>query len=123
MSATVSLPSGWVWRDLDSVCGKITDGTHHSPSQDEQTQSGEYLYITAKNIKEWGIDASNVTYVPERVHRPIYDRCNPEEGDVLYIKDGVTTGIATVNQLAEEFSLLSSVSISCWNASMSDWRK
>jgi len=52
-----------------------------------------------------------VTYVPERVHREIYKRCNVEKGDVLYIKDGVTTGIATVNTLDEEFSLLSSVAL------------
>ena len=30
---------------------------------------------------------------------------------MLYIKDGVTTGIATVNSLDEEFSLLSSVAL------------
>ena len=32
-------------------------------------------------------------------------------GDVLYIKDGVTTGIAMVNTLDEEFTLLSSVAL------------
>jgi hypothetical protein len=45
------------------------------------------------------------------VHREIYKRCNVQKGDVLYIKDGVTTGIATVNTLDEEFSLLSSVAL------------
>ena len=45
------------------------------------------------------------------MHRPIYERCNPEYGDVLYIKDGVTTGIAMVNTLEEEFTLLSSVAL------------
>ncbi len=34
-----------------------------------------------------------------------------KKGDVLYIKDGATSGIATVNQLDEEFSLLSSVAL------------
>ena len=52
-----------------------------------------------------------IPYIPEEVHRPIYERCNPEYGDVLYIKDGVTTGIAMVNTLHEEFSLLSSVAL------------
>ena len=54
---------------------------------------------------------SNVTYLSESIHREIYKRCNPEKGDVLYIKDGVTTGVATVNSLDEEFSLLSSVAL------------
>ena len=105
------LPDGWVWSDLKSVCRKITDGTHHSPSKEVQTAEGEYKYVTAKNIKEHGIILDKITYLPEEVHRPIYERCNPEQGDVLYIKDGVTTGVATVNQLDEEFSMLSSVAL------------
>ena len=74
---------------------KVQDGTHFSPQ--DQSSTGDYKYITAKNIKSWGLDLTNVTYVSEKVHRPIYERCNPEKGDVLYIKDGATTGIATVS--------------------------
>ena len=87
----------------------MQDGTHFSPK--EQTSAGDFKYITAKNIKHWGLDLSDVTYLPEAVHREIFKRCNPEKGDVLYIKDGVTTGVATVNSLDEEFSLLSSVAL------------
>lgn len=87
----------------------VQDGTHFSPK--EQTRTGDFKYITAKNIKHWGLDLSELTYVPEKIHREIYRRCNVEKGDVLYIKDGVTTGIATVNTLDEEFSLLSSVAL------------
>jgi type I restriction enzyme S subunit len=111
MNESIRLPTGWAWSDLNSVCTKITDGTHHSPSQEIQLSRGDYLYITAKNIKEWGVDLSNVTYIPEHIHRQIYERCNPEQGDILYVKDGVTTGIATINQLDGEFSLLSSVAL------------
>ena len=68
-------------------------------------------YVTAKNIKLSGFDFSNITYVSEEVHRPIFERCNPEYEDVLYIKDGATTGIAMVNTLKEEFTLLSSVAL------------
>lgn len=99
---------GWVVKTLDEVCAKITDGTHHSP---ENLPSGKFKYITAKNIKRTGFDFSNITYVDEGTHRSIYGRCNPEFGDVLYIKDGVTTGIATVNTLKEQFSMLSSVAL------------
>ncbi len=94
---------------MSEVCSRVQDGTHFSPK--EQTRTGDFKYITAKNIKHWGLDLSGVTYVPDRVHREIYKRCNVEKGDVLYIKDGVTTGIATVNTLDEEFSLLSSVAL------------
>lgn len=104
----VSNPLGWKKKTLKEVCIKLNDGTHFSP---ESFDTGEYKYVTAKNIKISGFDFTNITYVPEEVHRPIYERCNPELGDVLYIKDGVTTGIAMVNTLEEEFTLLSSVAL------------
>ena len=69
------------------------------------------MYVTAKNIKSGGLDLSNITYVNEKVHREIYNRCNPEKGDILYIKDGATCGISTINNLDVEFSLLSSVAL------------
>ncbi len=104
----VSNPMFWKKRTLKEVCIKLNDGTHFSP---ESFETGEYKYVTAKNIKVTGFDFTNITYVPEEVHRPIYERCNPELGDVLYIKDGATTGIAMVNTLEEEFTLLSSVAL------------
>ena len=104
----VSNPLGWEKRTLKEVCVKLNDGTHFSP---ESFKVGAYKYVTAKNIKVSGFDFSNITYVSESIHRPIYERCNPELGDVLYIKDGVTTGIAMVNTLQEEFTLLSSVAL------------
>ena len=93
---------------LAELCDKITDGTHHSPSN---SQTGEFKYITAKNIKPWGLDLSHLTYVDEVTHREIYARCDVRKGDILYIKDGATTGIAAINPLDEEFSLLSSVGV------------
>lgn len=99
---------GWEVKTLEEVCDKITDGTHHSPVNLEQ---GDYKYITAKNIKAEGILLNNISYVSADAHKAIYSRCNPEFQDVLYIKDGVTTGIAVVNHLEEEFSMLSSVAL------------
>lgn len=101
-------PMGWGKKCLKDVCTKLNDGTHFSP---ESFEVGEYKYVTAKNIKLSGFDFSNISYVSEEVHRPIFERCNPEYEDVLYIKDGATTGIAMVNTLKEEFTLLSSVAL------------
>ena len=104
----VANEKGWEKSNLKDVCSKINDGTHNSPVNEE---TGDYMYVTAKNIKKDGIILDSITYVSESIHRQIYVRCNPEYGDVLYIKDGVTTGIATINTLKEEFSLLSSVAL------------
>jgi type I restriction enzyme S subunit len=86
----------------------LTDGTHHSPPN---SNFGEFPYVTAKNIKNHGIEISNLTYVTKELHNEIFSRCNPEHGDLLYIKDGATTGIVAINQLREEFSMLSSVAL------------
>ena len=102
------VPKGWVWCKITDVVDKLTDGTHNSP---KSYPSGDYMYVTAKNIKKDGIDLSNISYVTEEVHREIYNRCNPEKGDILYIKDGATCGISTINNLDVEFSLLSSVAL------------
>lgn len=102
------LPASWTWVRLGAIAAKITDGTHHSPTN---TATGDFKYISAKNIKTWGIDLSDVTYVTREDHEQIFARCDPAEGDVLYIKDGATTGVATINTLAEPFSMLSSVAL------------
>jgi len=102
------VPEHWEVKKIVFLLSKIQDGTHFSPESDF---SGDYLYITAKNIKEWGFDFSEITYVSKEAHQEIYKRCPVKKGDVLYIKDGATAGIATVNNLDDEFSMLSSVAM------------
>lgn len=107
-----NIPENWTWCRLGEICTKITDGTHHSP---KNYPEGDYMYVTAKNIKHNGVDLSNITYVSEEVHNEIYSRCDPEFGDILYIKDGATTGISAINNLYDKFSLLSSVALLKFN--------
>ena len=102
------LPVGWIWARLGDTLLKLTDGTHHSPPN---STSGAFKYITAKNIKPQGVNLTNVTYVSAEIHKEIYSRCNPEFDDILYIKDGATTGIVVINNLEEPFSMLSSVAL------------
>lgn len=102
------IPASWYWVRLIGVLNKLTDGTHHSPTN---LADGAFKYITAKNIKPEGVSLANVSYVTAKVHHEIYARCNPEKGDILYIKDGATTGIVTINDLDEPFSMLSSVAL------------
>ena len=112
------IPESWKWVQIRDIAIKITDGTHHSPANYEQ---GKYRYVTAKNIKNQGVTLKNITYVSEDVHNEIFARCNPEHGDVLLIKDGATTGVVTVNNLIEPFSMLSSVALLKMPSLMSAW--
>lgn len=97
----------WKQVYLGDVC-KINDGTHFSP---KNSSEGDYMYVTAKNIKPYRIDLSKITYISKKAHDEIYARCSPKKGDILYIKDGATAGIAAINTIDEPFSLLSSVAL------------
>lgn len=108
IEAPFEIPESWEWCNITEITSKITDGTHNSPPNGP---NGIYKYVTAKNIKPLGIILDNITYVDEAIHNEIYARCNPEYGDILYIKDGATTGVVTINNLDEPFSLLSSVAL------------
>ncbi len=104
----ITIDPAWPLVELGAVCESIMDGTHLSPTN---TGRGERLYLTSKNVRENRIDLSNANYVSEVDHRPIYARCSVKKGDVLYVKDGANTGLAAINTLEEEFSLLSSVAV------------
>jgi len=104
----VTNTKGWEVKTLNDVCKKITDGTHHSPSI---VNSG-VPYITAKHLKKTGLQFfENPWFISEEDHRAIFSRCDPEIGDVLYIKDGATTGLAAINNYDFEFSMLSSLAL------------
>ncbi len=100
--------SDWKSVRLGDICEKITDGTHHSPANGPV---GDFMYVTAKNIKPWGLDLNDISYIDAKTHREIYARCDVRKNDILYIKDGATTGRAALNTLDREFSLLSSVGV------------
>jgi type I restriction enzyme S subunit len=102
------IPQTWRWVRLGDIVTKLTDGTHHSPPN---APTGDFKYITAKNIKNEGVLLGDVTYISRKVHDEIFARCNPAKGDILYIKDGATTGVVTINDLDEQFSMLSSVAL------------
>ena len=101
------LPNGWTIKPAKEICEKIQDGTHFSPKN--QFSSGPFPYVTAKNVRPWGLDLNNLTYLEEEEHRPIYERSDTRKGDVLLVKDGVNAGDTAINTIQGEISLLSSV--------------
>lgn len=101
-------PNNYPITKLESLVEQITDGTHHSPP----LVDNGVPYITARHLRTGELDFySTPTYVSEESHKDIFQRCAPSKGDVLYIKDGATTGIAAINKYEFEFSLLSSVAL------------
>lgn len=96
------------YEKLVNISIKITDGTHHSPP----AVTEGIPYISAKHLKDGILDFYRApVYVSEEDHQQIYSRCNPQKGDVIYIKDGVTTGMAAINNYNFQFSMLSSLAL------------
>ena len=102
------IPNTWSWSTINKVSVKVTDGTHHSP---KNFATGEYKYLTAKNVRVGRLELDDITYIPKQVHDEIYSRCDVQLNDVLLVKDGVNTGMSAVNTLDEPFSLLSHVGV------------
>lgn len=96
----------WETKKLGEVTDKIQDGTHFSPSV---VENGNRKYITSKNIRNGYMDLKDISLISESAHNEIYKRCDVKYNDVLITKDGASTGNACLNELHEEFSLLSSV--------------
>ena len=107
------IPEDWGVVSALEACSKIQDGTHFSP----RSGGNDYLYVTSKNVRFGYLDLSTAGWIDAAQHQAIYRRCDVKKGDLLLTKDGANTGNAALNNLAEEFSLLSSVAFLRFNLS------
>lgn len=95
------IPKEWEVKRLGEVCSKITDGTHGTP----QKQDVGVPYLTAIHVKDGAIDYDNCYFLTQEDHNEIYQRCNPEYGDVLMVNIGAGVGSVAMNKVEYEFSL------------------
>ena len=95
------IPKEWEVKRLGEVCSKITDGTHGTP----QKQDVGVPYLTAIHVKDGAIDYDNCYFLTQEDHNEIYQRCNPENGDVLMVNIGAGVGSVAMNKVEYEFSL------------------
>ena len=100
----------WCWCGLGDILIKLTDGTHSAP---KYTESG-VPFISVKDISSRKLDFSNCKYISETEHNALYERCNPEIGDMLLTKVG-TTGIPVIVDTDKQFSLFVSVALLKFN--------
>ena len=93
----------WPVKELSEVAVKITDGTHTTPNY---TDSGiPFLRVT-------DLTKSNTSkkFISEEEHMKLIKRCHPQEGDVLYSKNG-TIGVAKVVDWEGDFSIFVSLAL------------
>lgn len=76
-------------RPLGEVCEKVTDGVHITPTYVDE--GVPFLRVT--DIKREEVDWVSVKRIPPNEYEQITRRVKPEQGDILYSKNG-TIGIA-----------------------------
>lgn len=100
-----NLPEGWKWVKLRKIATKITDGEHFRP----KTIETGVFFISAKDVKENGVDFSNPLYISRETAEKALKRCNPEKGDILIVSRGATVGRMCIVNTDKIFCLLGSV--------------
>ena len=99
------ISDSWVWASADAVCSQITDGEHIQPRY-----QGEGLpMLTAKHVREGFVTFEDSELISESDFKKCVARCKPEEGDILVVSVGATTGRAAIVSEPRPFALVRSV--------------
>ena len=94
------IPKGWDVSKLADICSKVIDGTHDSPSPEDE---GFYL-VTGRHIVNGFIDFSKCYKISSEEHQKVMKRSKPEKGDTIFSNIG-TLGTATYVDQDFEFSI------------------
>lgn len=107
----------WVPYKLNNICEKITDGSHHSPSEVENG----YPMPSVKNMLPNGFDIENSKKISKHDYELLCSQgCKPEIGDVVVAKDGSVLKYAFEIKKSEPIVILSSIAIMKPNHSILD---
>jgi type I restriction enzyme, S subunit len=99
-------PKQWETGLVSDIAHKVTDGEHQTP---QRSSEGVYL-LSARNIQDGYISLSDVDYVEESEFKRIYNRCNPELGDILISCSG-TIGRVTTVDIPDRFTMVRSAAL------------
>ncbi|MGG0358446.1 restriction endonuclease subunit S [Bacillus tropicus] len=93
------IPEKWEVCELNEVTD-VRDGTHDSP---KYFPSGIPL-VTSKNLKNDGLDFSNISFISESDHTQIEKRSRVDDGDILFGMIG-TIGNPVIVEKTIDFSI------------------
>jgi type I restriction enzyme M protein len=104
---TINIKPEWEMVELETLCDKITDGSHFSPN----TVSVGYPYVTVRDLDNCKIDIIDCKKIDEKAYLELVKSgCKPQKNDVLFSKDGTVGKVALVDFDAD-FVVLSSLAI------------
>ena len=79
------IPQGWKTGPLESVCDRVTDGSHWSPTT---VESGRPM-ASSKDMHRWGLNLATCRMISDDdFNELVRNDCRPLAGDVLITKDG-----------------------------------
>ena len=104
------IPKSWKWVRLGSLLNKLVDGTHRTP---KYTLSG-IPFVSVKNMSNGTLSLDDTKYISVDEHCELWQRCNPQRGDILLSKVG-TTGVPAKVETDVEFSLFVSLALLKFN--------
>ena len=109
------IPESWKWVRIGSLLYKLVDGTHRTP---KYTTSG-VPFVSVRNMSNGALSLEDTKFISEEEHRELWNRCNPQRGDILLSKVG-TTGVPAKVETDKEFSLFVSVALLKFNNDLLD---
>lgn len=109
------IPENWKWVRLGSLLHKLVDGTHRTP---KYTASG-VPFVSVRNMSNGTLSLEDTKFISQEEHRELWNRCNPQRGDILLSKVG-TTGVPAKVNTDKEFSLFVSVALLKFNNDLLD---
>ena len=113
----ISNPKRWKTCRLDEVSKKITDGTHKTPIY----KGSGVEFLSAKDLKNGRIKWGTEKFISEQEHLQLFQRCNPELGDVLLAKSGSLGAVAIIDR-EHQFSLFESLCLIKYDRAQIDGR-
>ncbi len=103
------IPESWELKRLNSVCNKITDGSHFSPIANKNT--GFYI-ATVKDMLLNTFNINTCTHIEENDFKLLEaNGCKPENGDILFSKDGTIGKTFVYKDMEIPLVVLSSIAI------------
>jgi type I restriction enzyme S subunit len=99
------IPKSWLWASADSVSSQVTDGEHIQPPY----QSVGLPMLSAKHVRDGFVDAEGAGLIAKNAFEKALERCAPQNGDLLIVSVGATTGRVAIVENCEPFAIVRSV--------------
>ncbi len=104
-----AIPANWEWRRLGDVSFLVTDGEHLTPKRVDDPNG--IPLVTAKNVRAGTMDYSVTDFVSRETAEVCWQRCRPQENDILLVSVGATIGRHTIVSDYREMVIVRSVTL------------